>query len=283
MSDISFLSIDLDILYRREYSRQELGDGTDLLSKSEPPILFPKNFRDKVKDLLIQRLGLTNIDPQMLDYAKSEMEGVLRKLDAVTPFVLREIAVMGPSTTIHQEKIYALSIPGLRNYQLLRTHESVDDVVLNTVSVEDKTALSEKIKESSEGRLLEYLIISDTIRHLSTTTYNVNQYRVLTDEKELIGEVDMVVEDKSTDMVSLFEVKRSNIITDGQAKHFTSTDFMDGFNLAMPNIKVKSYNVIYLGKTELKNIFTNESTGRSVNVRYINAEEYLLDITRWNT
>ena len=281
MSDISFLSVVLDILYRREYSSQEFGDGTDLLSKRKPPILLPKDFRDKVKDLIIQRLGLTEIDPQMLDYAKSEMEGVLRKLDAVTPFVLREITVIGSNTTIYQEKIYALSIPGLRNYQLSRTLESVEDVVLDTVSVDDKTALSKTISESSEGHLLEYLLLSDTVRCLSTSMYNVNQYRVLTDEKELVGEVDMVVENKSTNELCLFEVKRSNVINEGQVKHFIATDFMDGFSLAMPNLRVKSYNVIYLGKTVLDNVFSNESTGHSVNVRYINAEEYLLDITRW--
>ena len=111
----------------------------------------------------------------------------------------------------------------------------------------------------------------------------MNQYRVLTDEKELIGKVDMVIENKLTNEVSLFEVKRSGVITDDQVKHFTSTHFMEGFSLVMPNLKVKSYNVIYLGETELENVFTDKSTGRSVNVRYINAEEYLLDITRWVT
>ena len=275
MTDISFLANELDKVFRRLYDASDLGQGINNLGNRTIPTTFPVDFVDAVKRTLTQRLHLSNIDSQMLDYVKSEMEGVLRELDVVSPFDVYKIVANEIDARIYRERVYILSIVGLRNYQLARTLESVEDIVRESVPVSHKNALYSAISESSEGQLLEYLIISDTLSYLTTEKYIVSQYRATYDDK-YVGEVDMVVRNKSTDEYSLFEVKRSDKIDKNQVKHFTTSRFMDSFRLAMSNPKIKTYNVIYLGNTEL-----NTTHPGSIKINYINAKDYLLDISNW--
>jgi len=281
MSDISFLAESLDKVYGRAYTSHELGISANNLARRDPPVDISDKFRKSVEKLLANRLNLTEIDEQMRSWAKSEIEAVLCELDAVIPFALWGIHELEGIITVKRENVYALSVTGLRNYQLSRTLESIQDVVSEViVSFEDGSAFYKNVQETSEGHLLEYLIISDTIRHLLENMYDVSQCRVRSGH-ESIGEIDMVVHNKLTDEVSLFEIKRSDKIDENQVKHFINPNFMDRFKLAWPNMQIKSCNVIYLGKTELNGKFVDKSTGESLNVCYINAEDYLCNIDKW--
>jgi hypothetical protein len=285
MSDLSFAGEALAAQFQRAYKSPEFDAAVHNLANREPSLKVSKDFREKVKVSLIEELRLIyDVPEQTRMFYCVNMEDLLCKLDVVTPFDLYEIFDDDAGTIgVEKRKIYALSIAGLRNFQLSRTLTSIADVILAETagdSYEKYNVLLQAMKEYTGGILLEYLIISDTVRYLSSELYDISQIRV-TIKGQSQGEIDLVVYDRTADEASLFEIKHSDKIDKNQLKHLVSPDFTRKILVSRPDTMIKSYNVIYRGVTVLDFVYTDDVTDNSVAVRYINAEDYLCEIDRW--
>ena len=123
-------------------------------------------------------------------------------------------------------------------------------------SESDKAHIAEKILEDVKGRMMEDIILLETIK---ASSRNEEVFKFKFDDG---GEYDMVIFDKQTLTCRLYEVKHSDKIIDQQSKYLR-----DETKLALISHRfgeIKGRHVIYRGKTQ-----------RVGEIEYDNAEEYL--------
>ena len=266
MTNIEFV----EGLYRRKFNYIDLSDEIDLSGKSENPIDFPKEFVEDVRSEIKRRMALSHIESEQLGYYLAEMENILHSLDVIVPYTLETITYSRGKPVIHSSIVYALNISGLRKYQLAKTVYAIEDVINFSVTSDSKKLLTQKVRESAEGRLIESTVLAETVDRLPDDVFSITQC------KSHESEIDMIVRNKRSNVLWLFEVKRSTKVVPEQVQHFHSDEIMKSYTSRYGEAKTVNYCVIYRGKTaqvEFENV-------EYVAVNYINIEEYLLDISK---
>jgi predicted AAA+ superfamily ATPase len=264
MNNIEFI----EQIFRRAYRFPELYDGVDLSRKGRPPVFIPEDFINSVREGLRREFNLTHLNENSLKYMLAEMKQVLEALDVLTPYTLEVVTRLDGRLIPDQKAVYALSVPGLRAYQINKTSDMVRNTVYEELSKADRETLLNKISESAEGHLIESLILSETARRLPKD-FKVSQYRISDNE------VDLVIEHTKTNRVSLFEIKRSGERTEEQTKHFTESSFVPDLKEYKSELTISSFNVLYNGES-CAMTYTHRITQDAVTVNYINIGDYLL-------
>jgi len=266
MTNIEFV----ESLYRRKFNYIDLSDGIDLSCKGENPIDYPKEFVKDVRNEIKRRMALSHIESEHLGYYLAEMENILHSLDIIVPYSMETIAYSRGKLVVHSSIVYALNISGLRKYQLALTVYAIEDVINISVASDSKKLLTQKVRESAEGRLIESTVLAETVGSLPDDIFSVIQC------KSQDSEIDMIVRHKRSNAIWLFEVKRSTKVVPEQVQHFHADEIMRFYTSRYNEAEIVNYCVIYRGKTELVEFEELDHTL----VNYINIEEYLLDIPK---
>jgi predicted AAA+ superfamily ATPase len=280
--------------FLRPFPYTEFLEGVDLAQKFRhavtreyTPVTFSDEFKEKVKEKIREKIGFTHLNEVDLAYVVKEMEEVLLDLDVIIPYKLYTVrASKQYGEYIGEKKVYALSLPGLRHYQLNATLESVREVVDEQTRHEYREILQSKIHENVEGYLLEGLIITETVRHVAGGGYVIDSYHGhkgydVVQYRLYNNEVDMAVRNRETGEVSLFEVKRSDKSDIRQARHFVESEFIANFKVQHPNTVIKGCYVLYNGETTSAQVFIHARTGDAISVQHVNVRDYLMDIAKY--
>lgn len=161
------------------------------------------------------------------------------------------------------EERYLFLQPGMR-YSICKAlvYSLMKDSYFQSLSIEERTDIKNKILSDVKGKMLEDIILYETKASLGPS-YEVFQYRFLSG-----GEFDMVVSDTENLVSYLFEIKHSNKIVKNQAKNL----------LDAKKTEIVQYRY---GKIKKKYILYKGNDDRMDDIDYVNIEEYLKDVRKY--
>lgn len=104
--------------------------------------------------------------------------------------------------------------PGMRYCQAQAlVHSLMKDEIFGALSGETKEYVTERILEEVRGRMMEDIILLETLKALPKKRYKVFKLQLTN------GEFDMVVWDRTENRCALYEIKHSAEYADLQARH----------------------------------------------------------------
>ncbi len=158
---------------------------------------------------------------------------------------------------------YIFTQPGMR-YAIAKAlvYSLMQDAYFNTVSEQDRAYIVEKILSDVKGRMLEDIVLLETVKTLPPAK-KVFQYRFAEG-----GEFDMVIYDSEANACSVFEVKHSDKVSADQTKHLNNAEKCAVIERRYGKISEKI--VLYRGEP-----------CKVGNVDYVNVEKYLTDLKTW--
>lgn len=150
--------------------------------------------------------------------------------------------------------------PGMR-YAIAKAlvYSLMQDAYFNSISEQDKSYIIQKILSDVKGRMLEDIVLLETVKKIPSTK-KAFQFRFTEG-----GEFDMVVYDSKTNTCAIYEVKHSEKVVKDQTKHLTNAEKCATIEHIYGQITGRY--VIYRGE--------NYKVG---DVNYINVEEYLMNL-----
>ena len=160
-----------------------------------------------------------------------------------------------------QAEHFIFTQPGMR-YAIAKAlvYSLMQDEYFKSVSEIDKKYIVDKILNDVKGRMLEEIVLLESIKALPTN------YEVFKFKFDNGGEYDMVVYDRTTNTCRLYEVKHSDKIVDRQVRFLIDDDKC--------NLVEQRYGKI-VGKYVL---YRGENTILENGIEYKNVEEYLQNI-----
>ena len=177
----------------------------------------------------------------------------LRMLDLIynCPYQVENIGV---------QDHYIFTQPGMR-YAIAKAlvYSLMQDAYFNSVSERDRAYIIEKILSDVKGRMLEDIVLLETVKTIPSTQ-KAFQFRFAEG-----GEFDMVVYDSETNTCAIYEVKHSDKVAKDQTKHLNDAE------------KCATIERIY-GKITQKVVLYRGETCEVGDVDYINVEEYLTNL-----
>ena len=158
------------------------------------------------------------------------------------------------------EDNYIFIQPGMR-YSIAKAlvYSLMQDAYFNTISKEDKDYIISKILNDVKGKMLEDIVLLETVKNFS------DKKEVFKFKFDLGGEFDMVVLDKQSYEVCLYEIKHSNKIAKEQTKHLVNEEKCNLVERKFGKITHKY--VLYTGKNSIVN-----------GIEYLNVEEFLTNL-----
>ena len=155
---------------------------------------------------------------------------------------------------------YIFTQPGMR-YSIAKAlvYSLMQDAYFNTVLEKDKEYIVEKILNDVKGRMLEDIVLLETVKTLPSKK---SAFKFRFDEG---GEFDMVIYDSEENSCSIYEIKHSDKVAENQVKHLLDDQKCGVVESRFGRIKGKY--VLYRGETLNKGSIDN-----------INVEEYLLGL-----
>ncbi len=158
------------------------------------------------------------------------------------------------------EDHYIFVQPGMR-YAIAKalTYSLMQDPYFSSISIKDKDYVIKKILEDVKGRMLEDIVLLE-VSKAAGRDKKVFKYKF--DEG---GEFDMVICDNSSMTSSIYEIKHSDKIVAGQARHLEDEEKCK--TIAWRYGPITSKVVLYRGKTEMVG-----------DIQYKNVEEFLMEL-----
>ena len=147
----------------------------------------------------------------------AEIREYLKALDLIQecPF---EYVAAGQKRTEH----VLFTQPGMRYCQAQALiYSLMQDEVFSVLSAETKEYVTQRILEEVRGRMMEDIILLETMKALPKKQYGVFKLQLLN------GEFDMVVRDRARNRCALYEVKHSTEYSDMQARHLRDREKLD--------------------------------------------------------
>jgi len=185
----------------------------------------------------------------------SLIKGYLEALDLITKCPI-EVAEYG----LERDERVLFSQPGMRYCQAQALVYSVmKDDEFSVLPNEEKYYITERILEEVRGRMLEDMILLETLKTLKKD-YSVFKLQFMS------GEFDMVIYDKKNNCCAIYEIKHSKEYVREQARHL-----LDDEKLALTTHrfgKLVGRYVLYLG----------ENMDSEEGIAYRNAEEFLKNL-----
>lgn len=150
--------------------------------------------------------------------------------------------------------------PGMRYCQAQAlVHSLLKDPIFHLLPAEEKKYIAERILEEVRGRMLEDIILLETMQALGKD-YRVFKLQFMT------GEFDMVIQDEKNNSCAVFEIKHSREYVREQARHMMDENKL---SLTTPRFgKLVGRYVLYLG----------EDMDTEDGIAYRSAEKFLKDL-----
>lgn len=154
--------------------------------------------------------------------------------------------------------------PGMYHANLLYTIEQLelDDNWLPNATKEQKDSLLNAVYECASGKILENVVITDIYKMLSESSSKWYVSKFNHTIKGKFEEVDLIILNKQTKDVFLFEIKHSSKIDDRQTKHLESEQFI-------------SYIQDNFGPVKERIVLYNGVTNRNERLKRINIADFL--------
>ena len=182
-----------------------------------------------------------------------EIKEYLRALD-----LLLEIDTRSLSNVHASEKKVVISQPGLRYSQALFLVQALlMDKRFSNLEMEEMEIIISRILSNIKGRMLEDIVLLESKIILK----NKEVFKLFFD----FGEYDMVILDKKTHRVDLYEIKYNDEIYEEQYKHLIDEE---------KNKLVERY----FGKINKRFVLYRGKTKKVKDIQYLNVEEYLLNL-----
>lgn len=211
--------------------------------------------KETITKRLMNILEIKNVQDQKIGINMehiAEIKQYLKALDLIIDCP-DEVGMIG----IPAEEHILFTQPGMRYCQAQALiYSLMKDEMFMQLNKEEKSFITERILEEVRGRMLEDIILLETSKMLGKR-YHVFKLRF--DR----GEFDMVVCDRKTNKVAIYEIKHSKEIVTGQARHLLDKDKCEFVERQYGDIVAKY--ILYLGKS------MNQDEG----IAYRNVENYL--------
>lgn len=244
----------------RDFRSHDLGISAGNLrrDREHPTDILDRIDVSEVTERLRNLLEIRNKDEQRAvpdEAHAAEIREYLHLLDLVETVEVRSLPDIGKRslrTVIAQ--------PGLRYAQadaLLRS--LLLDETFGELSLAERTAVEERIRDEIRGRMMEDIILLETQMAYPKKEIFVQQFAV--------GEFDMAVFDPAAASCEIFEIKHSTERAPQQCRHL-----LDAEKCAMTEHRygpIRGRYVLYRGES-----------GEENGVRYLNAEEYLRSLAK---
>ena len=151
-----------------------------------------------------------------------------------------------------------ISQPGLRYSQALFLVQALlMDKRFSDLEIEEMERIISRILSDIKGRMLEDIVLLESKILLK----NKEVFKLFFD----FGEYDMVILDKKTHRVDLYEIKYNDEVYEEQYKHLEDEE---------KNKLVERY----FGKINKRCVLYRGKTKKVNNIQYLNVEEYLLNL-----
>ena len=226
----------------------DLGSAAQLLRNERKEELRSRILEavDKVSvtGRLMRSLDIVNLDRQTVEVTNEHVAQVMAYLKALDLLTICPIVSADPSVPSEDRIIFTQ--PGMRFAQAQALVHSLNkDRLFATQTDRERERICSKIESDVMGRMLEDIVLCETIR---AVPYKRDKYRQLRVFKLKFdrGEFDMVIHDPERETCRLFEVKHTAERDDVQLRHLLDPDKLA---YAERNYgKVLSRTVLYRGK-----------------------------------
>ena len=218
--------------------------------------------REKITERLMRILDIKNSGDTVTELKPvhvEEIKAYLEALDLIDDIPVRY--AFGKKGEDETENV-VITQPGMRYCQAEALVWSLrKDDLFAELSEAEKDYVIEKILEEVKGRMLEEIVLTETKRDLNSRRYDVFKYQFIG------GEIDMIIYDKKNNNCRLYEIKHSALPIKEQCRHLLNDRECEKIRRIYGEI-IGRY-VIYRGDTQQT----------EWNVDYLNATEYLKDIS----
>lgn len=159
-----------------------------------------------------------------------------------------------------QVDYYIFTQPGMR-YAIAKAlvYSLVQDPYFNNISEKDKSYIIDKILNDVKGRMLEDIVLLETVKSLHGNK-KAFKFRF-----NMGGEFDMVIYDNDAGSCEIYEVKHSDKLSEKQTQHLKDLEKCSLIERRYGTIKRKC--VLYRGTGCIED-----------NIEYVNVEEYLKNL-----
>lgn len=249
----------LDVL-KRKFESHDLGSGrqidTKRSAKKGKESVLNRVDSQKITENLMKILEIKDIDSMTVELCDDhviEIKQYLKMLDLIIDCPSRAVGASSPVENV------LFSQPGMRYCQAQAlVYFLVEDEAFAVCSLQEKTAICNLILEEVRGRLLEEIVLLETIKALPK---NKKAFKLMLEA----GEIDMVVADTELLTCELYEVKHSTEIDPRQYRHLVDEEKC--------NVIEHSY-----GKIVSKNVIYRGDDYEVDGINYLNVERYLENI-----
>lgn len=237
------------------FKSHDLGSAAQILRKQDSTRILDHIDKHSVTSRLMELLDIRNKENLSVGITATHVAEIKEYLKAL------ELIIDCPTETIHMEaeplERVLFTQPGMRYCQAQALIFSLmKDPMFASASEGDKQLATNKILEDVCGRLMEEIILLETMKSLPKTR---RVFKLLLDR----GEFDMVIYDSTTNTCELYEIKHSKRIVPEQYRVLLDKNRCQATEKRFGKIAKRC--VLYCGTDyELDN-----------GIRYQNAESYL--------
>ncbi len=244
-----FVSHDLGITAHNLKRERDPEKRTDILNAID---------EQAVTERLMQILEIRNKEEQTIGLTSSHVAQIKKYLQALDLIVIcpTEYGTVG----IEPEERVLFTQPGMRYCQAQAlVHSLLQDETFASLDDESKSQITERILEEVRGRMLEDIILLESMKALP------KKYRVFKLQFDS-GEYDMVIYDKEKKQCAAYEIKHSDKCVREQARHLLNEEKLA---LTSPRYgKLAGRYVLYLG----------EAVDTEDGIAYRNAQQFLKNL-----
>lgn len=201
---------------KKDFVSSDLGISASNLRKerdeSKRTLILDEIDRDAVTQRMMDILNIQNEEDRRIGLKQehiAEIKEYLRVMDLIQecPF---EYVTAGQT----KEEHILFTQPGMRYCQAQAlVYSLMKDETFRALSGEARDYVTERILEEVRGRMMEDIILLETLKALPKKRYEVFKLQFTT------GEFDMVVRDRVENRCALYEIKHSTEYADRQARH----------------------------------------------------------------
>ena len=193
---------------------------------------------------LMRSLDIVNRDQQTVEVSNEHVAQFMAYLKALDLLTICPIASADPSVPSEDRIIFTQ--PGMRFAQAQALIHSLDkDRLFATQTDRERERICAKIESDVMGRMLEDIVLCETIRAVPYKRDKYKQLRVFKLKFDR-GEFDMVIHDPERETCRLFEIKHAIERDDAQLRHLLDSDKLA--YVERNYSKILSRTVLYRGK-----------------------------------
>ena len=207
---------------------------------------------------LMEILDIRNKGQQTVQVTDSHVILIKEYLKALD--LIKDCTIEAGESGLEAEERVLFVQPGMRYCQAQAlVHSLLKDPIFHLLPAEEKKYIAERILEEVRGRMLEDIILLETMQALAKD-YSVFKLQFAT------GEFDMVIRDEKNNSCAIYEIKHSREYVREQARHMMNDNKL---SLTTPRFgKLVGRYVLYLG----------EEMDTEDGIAYRNAEKFLKDL-----